>query len=416
MFRSLHVRNYRLYASGQLISLTGTWMQRVAQDWLVLELTNSGTALGIVTALQFGPSLLLGLWGGVIADRGDKRRILLATQTGLALAALVLGLLDVAGVVAYWHVLVLATVLGLIAAVDTPVRQSFVVEMVGRDDLANAVAINSTIFNSGRIIGPAVAGVMITAVGTGWAFVANAASSIAVIAGLALMRTAELHPSPPVARGKGQLREGFAYVRSRSDLVLAMLLVFVVGTFGLNFQITTALIAKQVFHRSASGYGLLSTALAVGAFGGAVLATRRVRRPSQAFLVSAAGAFGVLEILAGLMPGFDSTAALLVPTGLAMLTFTTAANSSVQLGVEPTMRGRVMALYLVCFMGGTPLGAPIIGWAAGAFGPRWGLVGGGLVCVVAAVLLAALVARRRGLRPADVVTRLRPGPAVGRAA
>src|SRR3954462_15939795 len=211
MFRSLRIRNYRLYASGQLVSLTGTWMQRVAQDWLVLELTNSGTALGIVTALQFGPSLVLGLWGGVLADRLDKRELLLVTQSGLALLALVLGLLDVAGVVQYWHVLVLATLLGLASAIDTPVRQSFVIEMVGKDDLTNAVAINSTIFNSGRIIGPALAGELITAVGTGWAFIGNAASSVAVLAGLMLMQTNELFPSNPVQPGRGQLREGLRY-------------------------------------------------------------------------------------------------------------------------------------------------------------------------------------------------------------
>jgi MFS family permease len=403
MFRSLRVRNYRLYASGQLVSLTGTWMQRVAQDWLVLELTNSGTALGIVTALQFAPSLLLGLWGGVLADRMDKRKLLLFTQTGLALVALTLGLLDVTGVVAYWHVLALAAVLGVISALDMPVRQSFVVEMVGKHELTNAVAINSTTFNSARIIGPALAGIVISAVGTGWAFLANSLSSIAVLVGLALMRTAELHPAPPVQRAKGQLREGFRYVRGRSDLVLTMILIFVVGTFGLNFQITSALMAKQVFHRGASGYGLLSTALAVGAFAGAVLATRRTKRPSGLFLLSTAGAFGLAEIVAGIMPTFLWTALALVPTGLAMLAITTAANSHVQLGVAATMRGRVMALYLVCFMGGTPLGAPLIGWLAGAAGPRWGMVGGGLVCVLSAGVLAAALARRRGMHAGEVV-------------
>ena len=219
MFRSLRVRNYRLYASGQLVSLTGTWMQRVAQDWLVLELTNSGTALGVVTALQFGPSLLLGMYGGVLADRGDKRKMLLVTQSAIALVALVLGLLDVTGVVTYWHVLVLAGALGLIGAIDTPIRQSFVIEMVGKDELTNAVAINSTIFNGGRILGPALAGVLITAAGTGWAFLINAASSVAVLGALVAMRPAELFPSKPVARARGQLREGLRYVRAaaRSD-------------------------------------------------------------------------------------------------------------------------------------------------------------------------------------------------------
>jgi MFS family permease len=402
MFRSLRVRNYRLYASGQLVSLTGTWMQRVAQDWLVLELTNSGTALGVVTALQFGPSLLLGLWGGVIADRGDKRRILLATQSALSVVALLLGLLDVAGVVQYWHVLVLATALGFITAIDTPVRQSFVVEMVGKDDITNAVGINSAIFNSGRIIGPAVAGVMISAVGTGWAFIANAASGIAVVAALVRMRPAELFPSPTLARGRGQLREGLRYVRARPDLVRTMILIFIFGTFGLNFAITCALMAKQVFHRGASGYGLLSTALAVGAFCGAILATRRSKRPSSLFLLGMASLFSVAEILSGLMPNFIATAIVLVPTGLAMLAVTTAANSHIQLGVAPTMRGRVMSLYLVCFMGGTPVGAPIIGWLAGSAGPRWGLIGGGLVCLVSALALAATMARQRGMHVGDV--------------
>ena len=405
MFRSLRVRNYRLYAGGQLVSLTGTWMQRVAQDWLVLELTNSGTALGIVTALQFLPSLLFGLWGGLLADRYDKRKLLLATQSGLALVALILGVLDVTGIVQYWQVLVLALALGLVSAIDSPVRQSFVVEMVGPDDLTNAVGLNSTIFNSARILGPAVAGVMITAIGTGWAFVANGISSIAVLTGLALMRPAELRPSPAIDRIRGQLRAGLHYVRQRQDLLLTMVLVFVVGTFGLNFQITTALLAKQVFHRSATGYGLLSTALAVGACVGAVLATRRRTRPSLLFLLLAAMAFGLLEILAGSMPGFGATALMLVLVGLAMLTFTTAANSSVQLGVEATMRGRVMALYLMCFLGGTPVGAPIVGWVANTVGPRWGMIGGGLVCMAMAVGMALYLVRRRSLHIADVSDR-----------
>jgi len=402
MFRSLRIRNYRLYASGQLVSLTGTWMQRVAQDWLVLELTDSGTALGIVTALQFGPQLLLGLWGGVLADRLDKRKLLLITQTGLAAVALMLGLLDVAGVVQYWQVLVLATLLGLISAIDTPVRQSFVIEMVGRDDLTNAVAINSTIFNSGRILGPAIAAVLITAVGTGWAFLANAASSIAVLAGLLLMRPDELFPAPQLERARGQLREGLRYVRGRRDLVLTMVLIFVFGTFGLNFAITCALMAKQVFDRGASGYGLLSTALAVGACAGAVLATRRTKRPSAFFLLTMAAVFSVAEIVSGVMPTFWLTALALVPTGLAMLSVTTAANSHVQLGVAPMMRGRVMALYLICFMGGTPFGAPLVGWLAEVAGPRWGMVGGGVICLTSVAGLATWTARQRGLGPAEV--------------
>jgi MFS family permease len=406
MFRSLRVRNYRLYAGGQLVSLTGTWMQRVAQDWLVLELTNSGTALGIVTALQFAPAIVLGLWGGVIADRGDKRKILFATQTALALVALALGVLDLAGVVQFWHVALLATILGFVNAVDSPTRQAFVVEMVGRHDVPNAVAINSTTFSAARILGPAIAGGTIAAIGTSWAFVANAASSVAVLTALWLMRPSELHPAPPVQRARGQLVEGMRYVRRRADLVVVMVLIFVIGTFGLNFQITTALIAKQVFHRGAGGYGLLSTALALGACAGAVTATRRVKRPSQLFLVVTALAFSVSEIASGLMPSYALTALLLIPTGSIMLTLTTAANSSVQLGVDATMRGRVMALYVVCFLGGTPLGAPLVGWVAGTFGPRWGFIGGGLVCLVVTLALALVLAQRRGFRPEYLARRV----------
>jgi MFS family permease len=397
MFSSLRVRNYRLYASGQVVSLTGTWMQRVAQDWLVLELSNSGTALGIVTALQFGPTLIFSMWGGVLADRLDKRKLLMITQGSMVLIALTLGLLDVSGLVLLWHVYLLAGLLGVASAIDVPVRQSFVVEMVGQDDLTNAVGLNAATFNSARIVGPAIAGLMINAIGTGWVFLANAGLTLAVILGLALMRPAELHPAPRVARGKGQLRAGVRYVRSRPDLVLTMLLVFVVGTFGLNFQITLALVARNVFNRGAGSYGLLSTALAVGSLAGALLATRRRGRPRLRFLLFAAAMFGLLEAAVGAMPTYLAVAIVLVPAGAAALSFTVAANASVQLGVEPTMRGRVMALYLLCFMGGTPVGAPAIGALADAFGPRAGLIGGGLVCVVVALLIGAVYARRRGI-------------------
>ncbi len=400
MFRSLRIRNYRLYASGQAISLTGTWMQRVAQDWLVLELSNSGTALGVVTALQFGPTLLFSLWGGVLADRYDKRRLLVLTQTAMASVALALGLLDVTGMVALWHVYLLAALLGIASALDVPVRQAFVVEMVGSDDLTNAVGLNSATFNSARIVGPAVAGVMINVIGTGWVFLTNAASTLAVIAGLLLMRTSELHRAPPLARAKGQLREGLRYVRSRPDLRLIMLLVFVIGTFGLNFQITLALIARDVFGRGAGSYGVLSAALAVGSLAGALLATRRRGRPRLRFLVVAAVLFGLLEIAVGAMPTYLAVAIALLPAGAAALSFTTAANTTVQLGVDPMVRGRVMALYLLCFMGGTPLGAPTIGLLADAFGPRAGLLGGGAVCVLCAAALGLLYARRCGIRVA----------------
>jgi MFS family permease len=405
--RSLGVRNYRLYFFGQLISLTGTWAQWIAQDWLVLQLTNSGTALGVVTALQFAPALLLSLYGGALADRGDKRKLMLGTQGGLGLAALVLGVLDLTGVVALWHVLVLAGVVGMFSALDAPIRQAFVVEMVGPDDLPNAVALNSTSFNLARIIGPAIAGVVISVFGTGWAFLGNAVSSLAVLAGLGLMRSAELSVSEPVRRGSGQYRDALRYVRGRSDLMLPMLLMFIIGTFGMNFQISIALVAKQVFHRGADSYGLLSTMLAIGATLGALGATTRRTRPTRLFLVGAALAFSVTELLAGLMPSFGLTAVALIPAGFTMITMAQSANATVQLGVEPTMRGRVMGLYILCFMGGTPVGAPIVGWVAELVGPRWGMLGGGLICLVATLVVAGYLSRHRQVGSAQVRDRLR---------
>ncbi len=401
------MRNYRLYFFGQLTSLTGTWAQWIAQDWLVLRLTDSGTVLGVVTALQFAPSLLLSLYAGALADRGDKRKLLLGTQAGLGLAALVLAILDLSGVVALWHVLVLAGVVGVFSALDAPIRQAFVVEMVGPADLPNAVALNSTSFNLARIIGPAIAGVVISVFGTGWAFLGNAVSSVAVLAGLALMRSAELSVSEPVRRGAGQYRDAVRYVRARSDLMLPMLLMFLIGTFGMNYQISIALVAKQVFHRGADSYGLLSTMLAIGATLGALAATTRRTRPTRLFLVGAALAFSGTELLAGLMPSFGLTAVALIPAGFTMITMAQAANATVQLGVEPTMRGRVMGLYILCFMGGTPVGAPIVGWVAEVFGPRWGMLGGGLICLVATLVVAGYLSQHRPGDAARIRDRLR---------
>jgi MFS family permease len=265
-----------------MISLSGTWGQRVAQDWLVLELSgNSGVALGITTGLQFLPVLLFGLYGGVLADRYDKRRLLIGAQAAMGVLALALALLDLSGAVQLWQVYGLAFGLGVASALDTPVRQAFVVEMVGPDDLPNAVSLNSATFNSARIVGPAAAGIAIAAVGTGWVFAANALSYVAVLAGLRAIRTYELFPSTRVERAKGQLREGLSYVRSRPDLLVPMVLVFMVGTFGLNFQITLALVVKEVFGRSAGSYGLLSAFLAVGSLLGALLSARRTGPPRQ---------------------------------------------------------------------------------------------------------------------------------------
>jgi MFS family permease len=383
-------------------------MQRVAQDWLVLELTHgSGTALGITTGLQFLPLLLFSLWGGMVADRYSRRMLLMVTQTLMGVVALVLGVLALTGTVQIWHVYLLAFVLGLITVVDNPTRQTFVAEMVGRTDMPNAIALNSAVFNLGRIVGPAVAGLVISAVGTPAAFMVNAASFGAVLAGLKLMRPADLYPTERAPRAKGQLREGLNYVRARPDLWLLLTLVFFVSTFGMNFQVTNALMARQVFGTGAGEFGVASAVFAVGALGGALIAARR-RQPTLSLLIVTSFLFGVLETGTGLMPDFWSFLALLLPTGLVLLTLTTAANAVTQLSVAEEMRGRIMGLYLLVFLGGTPLGSPLAGWLAEAFGPRVSVIFGGVVSAVAAIGVGVALARLRGvggravLRPATL--------------
>jgi len=408
-FRSLRNRNYRLFAGGQVVSLSGTWGQRVAQDWLVLDLSgSSGLALGITTGLQFLPVLLFGLYGGVLADRYDKRRLLLGAQAAMAVLALVLAVLDLTGSVQLWHVYALAFGLGVASAVDTPVRQAFVSEMVGPDDLPNAVSLNSATFNSARIVGPAAAGVAIAAVGTGWVFAANALSYVAVLAGLQAMRRSELHPVRRLPRARGQLREGLAYVRARPDLLVPIVLVLMVGTFGLNFQITLALVVREVFDRGAGAYGLLSAFLAAGSLLGALASARRQGVPRQRTLFLAVLAFGLLEVAVGLAPSYEVMALLLLPTGAAVLTFTTTANSLVQLGSAPEVRGRVMALYILVFLGGTPVGAPLIGALAEAYGPRSSIVLGGIVTALSGLVAALVMTRVRSLRVEAHVLRRRP--------
>jgi MFS family permease len=401
MFRALRVRNFRLYVSANLVSQTGTWMQRIGQDWLVLQLSGgSGVALGVTTALQFGPTLLFSFYGGVLADRYDKRRVLMLTQAVMGVLALGLGLMVATDSIVLWHVYLLAAGLGVVSSLDTPVRQSFVSEMVGPDMLANAVSLNSTVFNGARLVGPAVAGALIAVSGgnTAPAFLVNAASFATTIAALAFMRVGDLRRSTPVARHRGQLRETLVYTRRHPDLILAMLLAFTVGTFGFNSQITIALMAREVFGLGAGAFGLLSSAYAVGSLSGALLSTRRSSRPLQRFLVISAVAFGVLLVITGLMSNYYAFAALLIPTGAAALVFSVACNSFVQLGVEPQMRGRVLALYFMCFMGGTPVGAPLIGWISERLGAPWGLIGGGIVCVVIAAAAGAVLARGRHVR------------------
>lgn len=397
-FQSLHNRNYRLYTSGGVVSNVGTWMQRVAQDWLVLQLTdNSGVALGITTGLQFLPMLVLAPFAGTLADRYSKRRVLMVTQASMAVIGAVLGVLDVTGVVQVGYVYVLALLLGIAAAVDAPARQSFVIEMVGRDDLPNAVGLNSASFNLGRVIGPALAGLLIDAFGTGPVFLINAASFGAVIFALQRMRVSELTAVPRAERGKGQVLEGIRYVRGRPDLLMVMIIIFFVGTFGLNFQMNSALMATEVFHKGAGEFGLLGSVMAIGSLSGALLSARR-GRPRLRLIVLAAVAFGVVEITAGLMPSYLSFMAVLLPLGLCQMTLLNSANATVQLGVDPVMRGRVMALYMAVLMGGTPFGAPLVGAVAEAFGARWTLISGGLISAIAALVAGALLARREGLQ------------------
>jgi MFS family permease len=398
MFRSLRERNYRYYALGQVVSLTGTWMQRAAQDWLVLELSGgSPAALGVAVALQFLPTLLLTLWAGVAADRFDKRRLLIVTQSALGVCGFTLGLLDVSGVATLWQVYALCLILGSFAAIDAPVRQSFVVEMVGPAQLTNAVALNSMTFNLARIVGPAVAGMLITVLGTGWVFLVNGLSSTAVVSGLLAMETARLHRGDPPRQERGRLRAGLRYVRGRSDLLVVMALVFFVSTFGMNFENAFAVIARNVFGRDADGYGLLVTMLAVGTLTGATLAARRSgrQRPRLRLMLAGAAAFGVFEISAALMPTYGLFAAALIPVGVAVMTFTTSANAMVQLSVEPTVRGRVMGLYMLVFLGGKPLGGLASGWLAEAFGGRAPIFLGGLATLLATLAGAAVLVWQR---------------------
>jgi MFS family permease len=408
-FAALSVRNYRLYSIGSLISNTGVWMQRVAQDWLVLELTHSGTALGITTGLQFLPFLLVTPYAGLAADRYSKRRVLLATQTALALSAGVLGVLAVTGVVQIWHVFVLAFLFGVGTAFDAPARQAFVIEMVGREHLSNAVGLNSASFNMGRIIGPAAAGFLIAYLGsgvsaTGWVILINAVTYLAVIRSLQVMRESELAPSVPLPRAKGALREGMRYVLGRPVLVFVFVVAFFAGTFGLNFQMTMALMATAEFHKGADGYGILGTAMAVGSLAGSLLAARR-GHPRRLLLVLAALAFSTAEIIAGVMPVYWMFALWLPVVGVAALTMLNSLQTVVQLSVDPEIRGRVMALYMMIFMGGTPFGAPVVGWVGEEFGARWTLIGGGAVTLVAVLVATLWLARAEQIDLRDVSVR-----------
>jgi MFS family permease len=409
-FRSLSIHNYRLWASGAIVSNTGTWMQRVAQDWLVLTVLtdNSGTAVGITTGLQFAPTLLLAPAAGALADRVDRRKLLVATQTALGALALALGVLVLTGVAQLWHVYLLALLLGTVSAVEAPARQAFVSELVPTEDLPNAVGLNSASFHAGRLIGPGIAGLLIHWFGTGPVFLINAVSFAAVVTSLTRMRIGELRPAPKRQRGGHAIREGISYVRHRKDIMLTMVIVGMVGTFGLNFQVTTALMARLVFHKGAGEYGLLGSIMAIGSLAGALLAARR-EHPGLRLVVGATIAFGVFATIAALMPTYELFALALIPVGLSSLTLMTAANASVQLSTEPAMRGRVMALYMAVFMGGTPIGSPIIGWIGEHVGARWTIVLGGVVALVTAAAVVLWLAVHEHVR-----IRVRSGRAITR--
>lgn len=403
LFASLRVRNYRLFALGALVSNVGGWMAMVAQDWLVLtELTaGSASALGLVAGLQFVPVALFAPLAGAFADRFDKRKVLLVTQSAAALTAVALFVLIVTGAVRLWQVFILAALLGTILAFDNPSRQAFVSEMVPPELLPNAIGLNSASFNAARLIGPGLAGILIGAFGVAPAVAINALTYAAVIGALLLMRTTELDRTPR-APGKRAVRDGLAYVRRRPDILLIMFIVFMLGTFGLNFPITNALMATQIFGKGAEAYGLLGSVMAVGSLAAALLAARRTK-PSLRVLLGSLAGFSVFTTVLAFSPSYPVYAVLLVPVGLTAMTVLPSANSMVQLSTEPEYRGRVMAVYMAIFLGGTPIGAPLVGWVGDAWGARWTLLVGsiatGLTCLLAGAYLLLHERHRRRLRP-----------------
>jgi len=387
MFRSLSGFNYRVWAAGALVSNVGTWMQRTAQDWIVLtQLTHhDAAAVGFVMALQFGPQLLLLPFSGLVADRFDQRKVLMATQAAMGTLGLALGILTVTGLVQLWHVYVFAALLGCVAAFDAPARQTFVSQLVGGANLSNAVALNSASFSAARLIGPAAAGLLTAAVGAGWVFLINAGSFGAVLISLMFLRVADLQRSARAKPKKGNLAEGFRYVRSRPDIMVILVMVFLIGTFGLNFPIFISTMSTTVFHQGAAAFGVLSSVMAIGSVVGALLSARR-DKPRLRFLFVSSAVFGIGCTTAAVMPSYWEFAIALAVVGLASQTMMTTANGAVQLSTPAPVRGRVMAIYMAIFMGGTPIGAPFVGWVANEFGPRLALGVG-----AASGILAALV-------------------------
>jgi MFS family permease len=396
-FASLQNPNYRRYFRGQAVSLIGTWMQTVAQSWLVLQLTGSATDLGVVVALQTLPVLLLGPYGGVVADRLDKRKLMIGLQSMMGVLALILGLLTISGVVELWHVYLLAFLLGLNNCFENPARQSFVLELVGPADLRNAVSLNSVLVNAARAIGPAVAGIIITTGGLGICFVLNAVSFVAVVSSLLTLDTSKLQPSPPTARGKGQLREGLTYVRSNPRLAVPLLMMALVGCLAYEFQVTLPVLAKHTFAGQASTYGFLTSAMGIGAVVGGLYVAARGRTGVRA-LINSAAVFAVVMFAAAVAPTFWLELVAMFGVGAASVGFLSKGNSTLQLEASPQMRGRVMALWAVAFLGSTPIGGPIAGAVAENLGGRAGLALGAIACAVAAGLGELTLRRLRAQR------------------
>ncbi len=393
-FAALETPNYRRYFIGQAISLVGTWMQSVAQSWLVLTLTGSGTALGFVVAMQTLPVLLLGPYGGVVADRVDKRRLMIALQSMMGVLALVLGVLTVTGAVSLWEVYVLALLLGLNNAFENPARQAFVLEMVGSRDLPNAVTLNSVLVNTARAVGPAIAGVIIATGGIGICFLLNAASFIAVVYSLVTMNLAALRPSPPTERAPGQLRQGLSYVRRTTNLAVPLAMMALIGTLAYEFQVVLPVVARVTFHGGAQVYGFMTAAMGIGALAGGLVVASRRRTGLRPLVIGAAG-FGVVILAAAVAPSLPLELVALFGVGAGSISFLAVGNSTLQLAAEPSMRGRVMALWAVAFLGSTPIGGPIAGFVAEHAGGRWALAMGALACFAAAALGLAAVRRHR---------------------
>jgi MFS family permease len=381
----LAVRNFRIYFISQGISMTGTWMQQIAQMWLVLRLTNSGVALGLTAALQFLPILVFGAWGGLIADRGDKRKLLLATQTLAGALAAGLAALTLTGSVRLWMVYGFAAGLGLVNCVDNPTRQSFVIELVGAPNAANAVSVNTTMFTIARIIGPATGGLVIASIGLGYSFLINAISFVAVIGGLLMMRSSEFHRSQPLERAKGQVREGIRYAWANPPIRLSLVVMSVIGTLGFNLGVLFPLFAHETFHSGPQTFGIFMALLGLGAFIGALFSAVR-SRPTPNLLLGSALIFGALLVGVGSMPTLILEMAILVPTGAAMMLYQVTSNATIQVNADTVFRGRVMALYIIVFLGTTPIGGPLVGWMAQEWGPRLALAVGGVATMLTAII------------------------------